>query len=79
MHSQRHGGWQRSERSAAAGYVVIIILALFGGRGEMQSCDFAYPPEPRGMPTVLVMAHSVGCGCGGKKGSWRKLQGSVIN
>ena len=43
-----------AERSSTVRYVVIFVSALFGGRGETRSCDFACLPETRGRRTLLV-------------------------
>ena len=52
-----------AERSAAAGYVVVVILALFDGQGAMPSYAFACRPEPMGRRILLLVeAYSVG-GC----------------
>ena len=42
------------ERSAAAGYVVIIISDSFGSQGVMWSYDSAFPPESRGQYIMLL-------------------------
>ena len=45
------------EKSAAAGYIIILILALFrgqGGRGVTWSHAFACPTEQRERCTLLV-------------------------
>ena len=42
------------ERSSAVGYVVIVVSASFGGRGETRSCGFACLPKTRGRCTLLV-------------------------
>ena len=42
------------ERSAAAGYVVIIILTSFGSQGVMWSYDSAFLPNPRGQYIMLL-------------------------
>ena len=36
------------------GYVVIVVSASFGGRGEMWSCDFLCLPKPMGSHTLSV-------------------------
>ena len=59
-----------AERSAAAGYIVIVISALFSGQGKMRSYAFACPPKPRGRNNLfLVEAYSVG---GGALYRWRR-------
>ena len=60
-----------TERLAAAGYLVLVISASFGGQGATRSCAFAFPPKPKGGRTLSVTAYSGGGG--GKKGIWRKL------
>ena len=59
-----------SERLTAAGYAIIVVLALFGSRGATQS----YTPEPRGRRTLLVVeTYCVGGGSEGKKGNLVKI------
>ena len=74
-----------AESSAAAGYVVIFLSALFGGFsgrcGHMVLHD--HPNQGESIfcrwwrHTLLVLAHSLGGigggGGGGEKGSWCKL------
>ena len=43
-----------AQMSAAAGYVVVFVLALFGGQGVTQSYDFACLAKPRKQHTLLV-------------------------
>ena len=59
------------ERSAAAGYIIIIVSPSLGSQGATWSYDFAYPPKPRGRRTLSVAGYSDRGG--GEKGSWRKL------
>ena len=42
------------ERSSEVGYVVIVVSALFGGRGATRSCYFACLLERRGQRNLLV-------------------------
>ena len=48
-----------AKRSTAAGYIVIIVPASFGGQGKMRS----YTHKQRGQSTIsMVEAYSVGGG-----------------
>ena len=54
-----------AERSAAAGYVVVIVSTSFGGWGATPSYDFAFPPGLRGWLTLAVAEakREVGANC----------------
>ena len=62
-----------AERLSVAGYVVLVVLASFGGWGVTRSYAFACLPEPRGGRNLLVAAYSGGGEGEGEKGSWHKL------
>ena len=76
-----------AERSAAAGYVVVVVPASFGGWGGNVVILFFMHARTKGESyyvggyaicwwerrTLSVVAHSVGYGGGGEKGSWCKL------
>ena len=65
------------ERSELAGYVVIIVLTLFGVMGATRSYDFLCQPKPRGGVLYwwwCTLAESEYSGRGrGEKGSWQKM------
>ena len=56
-----------TERLAAAGYVVIVVSASFGGQGATRSYAFACLPEPRGQRTLSEAEAEA------QRGSWHKL------
>ena len=54
-------------RSAADGYVVVIVFASFGGWEVTRSYVFTYRNEPRGGRTLSVAVQYVGYEGGGEK------------
>ena len=56
------------ERSAEAGYSVIVVSAWLSGWGATWSYGFSCPTKPRGRRNLSVAAHFVGYGGGGEKG-----------
>ena len=56
-----------TERSAAAGYVIIVVLESFGGWGATRSYNFACLPEPRKGRFMSGASQSDYYGGGGKK------------
>ena len=65
-----------AEKLEAMGYVVLVVLAFFGGRGATRSYDFSCQPEMIGKRTLSVAAYYTGgIGRSGReKGIWQKLQ-----
>ena len=56
-----------SERSAATGYIVIVVSTSIGGWRATWSYAFACLPEPRGQSTLLVTEAEA------KREVWSKL------